>query len=347
MTTVISKYEGILHNTSENDVTISTEDLKSLMALAARKKGPKKGKKEKDPNRPKRPMSAYFFFKDSDVGRDQFKQAHPEHFDEETGKVKNVQLLAKFTSKVWKEMSDEAKDPFNSMASKAKDGYTDAMREYQPTARIVIPEADVPEAPDGWSGPFKGYYCSANANGKKTYTTLADAIEIAQDMDDCMGITRNAKGKYSLRKMDGGRPFPTEKGDISWTKGDCELQDEVTIVEAPTNQKSKKTKHVTIMSPTNELTPSKTGIYEASTDDEFDPEDNGADPVGDSCSEEDVEEENGESAEVEAWIYKGINYLVDPSDGTVYDSDKFKTDGAVVEIGTREPNSSDGIFVPQ
>jgi hypothetical protein len=80
--------------------------------------------------------------------------------------------------------------------------------------------------------------------------------------------------------------------------------------------------------------------------DPFEAETNTDEPeLGLSDAENGDEEDDDDAPEVEGWTYKGVDYLVDPANGTVYDRAKFENEGEVVEIGAREPNNSSGKFV--
>ena len=82
---------------------------------------------------------------------------------------------------------------------------------------------DYPKAPEGWSGPFIGYYLWENADGRTLYSDFDEAVIASANHEDCLGITRTESGKYSLRKMKGDQPIPNSKGQvtsISWVIGD-------------------------------------------------------------------------------------------------------------------------------
>jgi hypothetical protein len=71
-----------------------------------------KGKKQKDPNAPKRPLSAYFLF--SAAERAKIKEAHPDF---------GVTEIAKELGKRWKTISAADKKPFETKAAKLKAEY--------------------------------------------------------------------------------------------------------------------------------------------------------------------------------------------------------------------------------
>lgn len=83
----------------------------------------RKAKGEKDPNKPKRPTSAYFYFiadqrlQNAKVGK----------------KVTRVAEWTKEVSVIWRALTDEEKQPFNKSAAKDKIRYTEAMDIYKGT----------------------------------------------------------------------------------------------------------------------------------------------------------------------------------------------------------------------
>ncbi|KAL7616330.1 hypothetical protein Lser_V15G03604 [Lactuca serriola] len=78
------------------------------------KKTAAKGKAAKDPNKPKRPASAFFVF--MEVFRKQFKEDHPDN--------KYVAVpVGKDGGGKWKSMSDSEKAPFQAKADKRKKEY--------------------------------------------------------------------------------------------------------------------------------------------------------------------------------------------------------------------------------
>ncbi|KAK4052308.1 Non-histone chromosomal protein 6 [Microbotryomycetes sp. JL221] len=76
---------------------------------------------KKDPNAPKRPLSAYMHF--SQQNREKIKSENPEASFGELGKL----LGGK-----WKEMSDSEKKPYTDMADKDKARYEKEKEGYEP-----------------------------------------------------------------------------------------------------------------------------------------------------------------------------------------------------------------------
>ena len=74
--------------------------------------------------------------------------------------------------------------------------------------------------PQGWSGPYKGKYLENYCQKKKDrvkYETLEHALETANKLKICGGITYNKKDGYTLRK---GISLCSnyDESNISWTK---------------------------------------------------------------------------------------------------------------------------------
>ncbi|GFP94000.1 high mobility group b protein 7 [Phtheirospermum japonicum] len=81
---------------------------------------PKKGKSAKDPNKPKRPATAFFVFMED--FRKSFKESNPDS--------KGVAKVAKEGGEAWKSMSDEEKKVYIDKAAELKAEYEKAMEEY-------------------------------------------------------------------------------------------------------------------------------------------------------------------------------------------------------------------------
>ncbi|XP_051114756.1 HMG1/2-like protein [Andrographis paniculata] len=89
-------------------------------AAAAGKKPAKKGKPVKDPNKPKRPASAFFVFMEE--FRKTYKEKHPNN--------KSVAAVGKAGGEKWKSMSDEEKAPYIAKADKRKSEYEKNLQAY-------------------------------------------------------------------------------------------------------------------------------------------------------------------------------------------------------------------------
>ncbi|KAJ8762364.1 hypothetical protein K2173_007522 [Erythroxylum novogranatense] len=92
--------------------------------LAVNKKPAKGGRKArkaaKDPNKPKRPASAFFVFMEEFRG--QYKKEHP--------KNKSVAAVGKAGGDKWKSLSEAEKAPFVAKAEKRKAEYEKKMKAY-------------------------------------------------------------------------------------------------------------------------------------------------------------------------------------------------------------------------
>ncbi|KAG8057676.1 hypothetical protein GUJ93_ZPchr0002g26007 [Zizania palustris] len=80
----------------------------------------RKTKSEKDPNKPKRPASAFFVFMEQ--FRKDYKEKHPN--------VKQVSVIGKAGGDKWKSMSDADKAPFVAKAEKLKAEYSKKIDAY-------------------------------------------------------------------------------------------------------------------------------------------------------------------------------------------------------------------------
>ncbi|XP_073038492.1 HMG1/2-like protein [Primulina eburnea] len=87
---------------------------------AAGKKPVKKGKPVKDPNKPKRPASAFFVFMED--FRKQYKEKHPNN--------KSVATVGKAGGDKWKSLSEAEKAPFVAKAEKRKAEYEKTLQAY-------------------------------------------------------------------------------------------------------------------------------------------------------------------------------------------------------------------------
>ncbi|KAM7523967.1 hypothetical protein LguiA_013869 [Lonicera macranthoides] len=103
------------------------ETKKAESKLAVKKRGEKAGKQPakkakavKDPNKPKRPASAFFVFMED--FRKQYKEKHPNN--------KAVSVVGKAGGDKWKSMSEADKAPYVAKAEKRKVEYEKNMQVY-------------------------------------------------------------------------------------------------------------------------------------------------------------------------------------------------------------------------
>ncbi|KAM1084955.1 hypothetical protein ACFX13_010961 [Malus domestica] len=102
-------------------------DRKRSTTTTSQPKTSKRAKKDKDPNAPKRPLTAFFLFMDD--FRKSYKEANPDS--------KGVKMVAKEGGEKWKSMTDEEKKPYVDKAAELKEEYKIAL------------ESDIAEARDG------------------------------------------------------------------------------------------------------------------------------------------------------------------------------------------------------
>ncbi|XP_044470604.1 high mobility group B protein 2-like [Mangifera indica] len=82
--------------------------------------GKRKAKAAKDPNKPKRPPSAFFVFMEE--FRQLFKRENPNN--------KSVAAVGKAAGEKWKSMSDAEKAPYVARAESRKNDYSNSMKAY-------------------------------------------------------------------------------------------------------------------------------------------------------------------------------------------------------------------------
>ncbi|GMI89801.1 high mobility group B3 [Hibiscus trionum] len=92
----------------------------SVNEKPTKKAGKKSGKAAKDPNKPKRPASAFFVFMEE--FRVQYKKEHP--------KNKSVAAVGKAGGDKWKSLSEAEKRPYVDKAEKRKAEYEKNMKAY-------------------------------------------------------------------------------------------------------------------------------------------------------------------------------------------------------------------------
>ncbi|KAE9603495.1 hypothetical protein Lal_00001822 [Lupinus albus] len=130
-----------------------TESKRADPKLGVNKKGgatakvtrkPAKGKAAKDPNKPKRPPSAFFVFMEE--FRKQFNKENPNN--------KAVSAVGKAAGAKWKTLSEADKAPYVAKAEKRKQDYEKSMRAYNkkqeegPTAAEEESEKSLSEVED-------------------------------------------------------------------------------------------------------------------------------------------------------------------------------------------------------
>uniref|UniRef100_A0A5B6YMK6 Putative HMG1/2-like protein isoform X2 n=1 Tax=Davidia involucrata TaxID=16924 RepID=A0A5B6YMK6_DAVIN len=111
---------------------------KGAGAAKAGRKSTKKEKPAKDPNKPKRPPSAFFVFMED--FRKQYKEKHPNN--------KSVSVVGKAGGEKWKSLSEAEKAPFVAKAEKRKKEYERNMEVYNKKLAQGTNEAEEEEESD-------------------------------------------------------------------------------------------------------------------------------------------------------------------------------------------------------
>lgn len=216
---------------ADGNITIPVDEL-----IQRLKPKQKISKPKRDPNKPKHPKSAFLFW--CDLTRSEMwhklntAAAVAALPGEEPSKVRAADV-SKELGKVWKDLSEEHKQPFAAQARLARMDYAEAIKAYREENGITEPTKEprpdfdpsvVPDIPEGWTQSAPGGYLEEApidpATGKKItrcYHDFAEAVAEAERIG-AGGITRTMKG-FKLRK---GRDFCFTKNsratnDLSWS----------------------------------------------------------------------------------------------------------------------------------
>jgi hypothetical protein len=237
MTTLVSLIAK--HSGADGNIIIppdqTDEFKKALMGLIPTKPRvtSNSSKIKKDPNAPKRPTSAYMFWlnenrskiKDDYFGDygsidDWTLESKVLYFEskgmsipDKAGKPKIVALVTSKAGKLWKELTDEDKEPFEIKFKEAQEEYSIKKESYSPPKTKF-------EAPDGWTGPHNGMRImktlkDSDGKTRKFVKGFDEAIELANTLGlECYGITQTNRG-FQVRI---GSMETCEKSIASWTK---------------------------------------------------------------------------------------------------------------------------------
>ena len=260
------------HTTETGDIVAPTaavdEALQKVVVKASRKK------KLKDPNAPKRPMGAYMLWL-----QDNRASICEEYCSDLSGRQRVTSTASK-AGELWNELRDEEKAPFTEKAAALKEVYVEEMKVYKPSAtdkapRVVYDPEDIPEAPEGWTGPFLMHYMKAKVKGVDGKTVriqkvFTRAVELATDINaawsiaceegdipsywssnskPCNGITKTTTG-YDLRfgaDVLVTREQDSKGGLASWVFGNytaptAETSDSDSVYDAETESESEDSK---------------------------------------------------------------------------------------------------------
>jgi len=100
-------------------VSSKSKAIKKVASPKKNKAAKRKAKKEKDPNKPKRPMSAFFFY--AQDSRDRIKKDNPAAGIGEVGRILGEE---------WKKITEPQKKKYITQAEKAKKDYDKEIEEY-------------------------------------------------------------------------------------------------------------------------------------------------------------------------------------------------------------------------
>ena len=209
---------------TDGNVDVPTDELdRALQNLEVKQRKPRKTK-QRDPDAPKRPASAYMLWLNENRAsiKDELLITNPD------AKITDV---TKRAGELWKALTDDEKAPHQKAFEALREKYHEAMKIYKPNhvvankSKVVKYDAeDIPDAPEGWSGPFNMKYLYRkvkDAEGKhvRIQKSFTDAVELANainqawndakhsdslpdhwknDVAPCAGITKTSTG-YDLR----------------------------------------------------------------------------------------------------------------------------------------------------
>jgi high mobility group protein B1 len=136
--TMLDKEKKRFHEMAEKDKARYDTEMQNYTPPKGEKQKGKKRKQVKDPNAPKRSLSAFFWFCNDERGK--VKEKNPEY---------GVGDIAKELGRRWSDADPESKGKFEAMAEKDKARYDKEMTAYKKKSKTNagVPAA-VPEAED-------------------------------------------------------------------------------------------------------------------------------------------------------------------------------------------------------
>ncbi|CAL4137322.1 unnamed protein product [Meganyctiphanes norvegica] len=123
--TMSDKEKNKFHEMADNDKVRHDKEMANWTPPPGETKGrrarrPRGAKKEKDPNKPKRALSAFFYY--ANVERPKVRAANPDF---------SVGEVAKELGRQWNELTSDVKAPFEKEASDDRARYDEAMKAYK------------------------------------------------------------------------------------------------------------------------------------------------------------------------------------------------------------------------
>lgn len=176
---------------------------------SVKEKTGKRTRKAKDPDAPKRPKSAYMCWLWSDDGVSKIKS--------ENGDLAHKDAV-KRASEIWAAMTPDEKGPWEQKSADSKREYEEKMKQYTPnSASESDGEGDEVEmeVPEGWEMKRGMYLGGWSSLGKTKYTTLDDAINAMDGVEDAGGIVYDGKN-FTIRKN--GNPRISKKTEVLFLK---------------------------------------------------------------------------------------------------------------------------------
>ncbi|XP_031340324.1 high mobility group protein B2-like isoform X2 [Photinus pyralis] len=135
--TMLDKEKKRFHEMAEKDKKRYDAEMQNYTPPKGEKQRGKKRKQIKDPNAPKRSLSAFFWFCNDE--RSKVKSQNPEY---------GVGDIAKELGRRWAEADSDVKSKYEAMAEKDKARYEKEMTAYKKKNNPAMPAAPVPEADD-------------------------------------------------------------------------------------------------------------------------------------------------------------------------------------------------------
>ena len=102
----------------------------------------------------------------------------------------------------WRNIEPSLKKHYEQISESDKMRYAEEMKLYNEYKSKTETTPQFPSAPIGWSGPYPNTWVKknvqVNSRSVKIFKTFEEAVEVANTMEDCGGITQCSRG-FSLR----------------------------------------------------------------------------------------------------------------------------------------------------
>jgi hypothetical protein len=259
----------------------------------------------------KRGSSGYMLW--LNANREMIKSDHLD-YESLVGRDK-VTEVAKKGGELWNLLDDSEKDEWKAKARDSRGDVSPKKARVKYSYNVKDMEGDV--LVNGYEGPLVGQYLNGKTSvgvgrGKGTFSTLSEAVEASDKLEDCSGIVKG-KGGYQLRV---GRKLKVVTDEMwcdyvkVWIKSSIDLEEEKSKASTKKVAQILSTEKIESESETEETEEKSKETEEESKETEEDDD-----------SEEEESEEEAEF-DVEEWEFKGTTYYVDPTTDTVYDKNQ-------------------------